>query len=144
MMGDDGAGPLLARTCRQAPVHNWHVIDGGSAPENDVGAIREMRPERLLIVDATDMLLPPGEIRLIDPADIAEMCMMTTHNLSLGYLIELLRTDVGEILFLGIQPDIICFGYPVTGAVKKAVSLVYHRLAGWTGNGGFSLLTFPE
>lgn len=54
MMGDDGAGPLLAGAAA-APKGNWVVIDGGSAPENDIVAIRELRPTRLLIVDATDM-----------------------------------------------------------------------------------------
>ena len=77
MMGDDGAGPLLAEKCAAAPKGNWVVIDGGSAPENDIVAIRELRPTRLLIVDATDMGLNPGEIRIIDPDDIAEMFMMT-------------------------------------------------------------------
>lgn len=70
MMGDDGAGPLLAEKCAAAPKGNWVVIDGGSAPENDIVAIRELRPTRLLIVDATDMGLNPGEIRIIDPDDI--------------------------------------------------------------------------
>ena len=51
MMGDDGAGPLLAEKCAAAPKGNWVVIDGGSAPENDIVAIRELRPTRLLIVD---------------------------------------------------------------------------------------------
>ncbi|MRF53220.1 hydrogenase maturation peptidase HycI, partial [Stenotrophomonas sp. MY15] len=83
MMGDDGAGPLLAEMCAARPVGEWVVIDGGSAPENDIVAIRELRPDRLLIVDATDMGLNPGEIRLVDPDDIAEMFMMTTHNMPL-------------------------------------------------------------
>ncbi|HBM7647822.1 TPA: hydrogenase maturation peptidase HycI, partial [Enterobacter hormaechei subsp. xiangfangensis] len=87
MMGDDGAGPLLAELCAANPPGNWVVIDGGSAPENDVVAIRELHPDRLLIVDATDMGLNPGEIRLIDPDDIAEMFMMTTHNMPLNYLV---------------------------------------------------------
>ena len=72
MMGDDGAGPLLAEMCAANPAGQWVVIDGGSAPENDIVAIRELRPERLLIVDATDMGLNPGDIRIIDPDDIAE------------------------------------------------------------------------
>lgn len=33
MMGDDGAGPLLAELCAANPPGNWVVIDGGSAPE---------------------------------------------------------------------------------------------------------------
>ena len=80
MMGDDGAGPLLAEMCAAKPQGGWVVIDGGSAPENDIVAIRELNPSRLLLVDATDMGLNPGEIRIIDPDDIAEMFMMTTHT----------------------------------------------------------------
>jgi hydrogenase 3 maturation protease len=109
------------------------VIDGGSAPENDIVAIRELRPERLLIVDATDMGLNPGEIRIVDPDDIAEMFMMTTHNMPLNYLIDQLKEDVGEVIFLGIQPDIVGFYYPMTQPIKDAVEVVYARLDGWQG-----------
>lgn len=140
MMGDDGAGPLLAETCAANPTGGWVVIDGGSAPENDVVAIRELRPDRLLIVDATDMGLSPGEIRIVDPDDIAEMFMMTTHNMPLNYLIEQLKEDVGEVIFLGIQPDIVGFYYPMTEPIKDAVAEVYRRLNGWQGLGGFSPL----
>ena len=144
MMGDDGAGPLLAEMCAANPQGNWVVIDGGSAPENDIVAIRELRPQRLLIVDATDMGLNPGEIGIIDPDDIAEMFMMTTHNMPLNYLVDQLKDDVGEVIFLGIQPDIVGFYYPMTQPIKDAVATVYHRLAGWEGHVGFSELEAPE
>ncbi|EAM3015105.1 hydrogenase maturation peptidase HycI [Salmonella enterica subsp. enterica serovar 4:a:-] len=144
MMGDDGAGPLLAEMCAAQPKGNWVVIDGSSAPENDIVAIRELRPQRLLIVDATDMGLNPGEIRIIDPDDIAEMFMMTTHNMPLNYLIDQLKEDVGEVIFVGIQPDIVGFYYPMTQPIKDAVNIVYQRLDGWQGNGGFAALEAPE
>ncbi len=130
MMGDDGAGPLLAELCAANPPGNWVVIDGGSAPENDVVAIRELHPDRLLIVDATDMGLNPGEIRLIDPDDIAEMFMMTTHNMPLNYLVDRIKDDVGEVLFLGIQPDIVGFYYPMTPPVKRRWRGCIHGLPG--------------
>jgi len=144
MMGDDGAGPLLAEKFRAAPQGEWVLVDGGSAPENDIGAIRELRPARLLLVDATEMGLNPGEIRIIDPEDIAEMFMMTTHNMPLNYLVDQLREDVGEVIFLGIQPDIVGFYYPMTDPVKHAVDTVYDRLAQWTGHGGFAALAVEE
>lgn len=144
MMGDDGAGPLLAEMCATNPVGEWVVIDGGSAPENDIVAIRELRPDRLLIVDATDMGLNPGEIRLVDPDDIAEMFMMTTHNMPLNYLIDQLQEDVGEVIFLGIQPDIVGFYYPMTQPIKDAVERVYQKLNGWQGSGGFAQLEAAE
>lgn len=140
MMGDDGAGPLLAEMCAAKPAGEWRVIDGGSAPENDVAAIRDLRPARLLLVDATDMGLNPGEIRVVNPDDIAEMFMMTTHNMPLNYLIEQLKEDVGEVIFLGIQPDIVGFYYPMTPPVKAAVETIYQRLVGWQGQGGFATL----
>jgi len=140
MMGDDGAGPLLAEICAERGCGKWTVIDGGSAPENDIVAIRELQPARLMIVDATDMGLNPGEIRIIDPDDIADMFMMTTHNMPLNYLVDQLKDDVGEVIFVGIQPDIVGFYYPMTPPVKAAVETVYQRLAGWQGNGGFSPL----
>ena len=144
MMGDDGAGPLLAEMCAANPVGEWVVIDGGSAPENDIVAIRELCPERLLIVDATDMGLNPGETRIVDPDDIAEMFMMTTHNMPLNYLIDQLKEDIGEVIFLGIQPDIVGFYYPMTQPIKDAVEAVYARLDGWQGLGGFAALEAAE
>jgi hydrogenase 3 maturation protease len=140
MMGDDGAGPLLAEMCAAAPQGKWIVFDGGSAPEREVAAIRECQPQRLMIVDATDMGLNPGEIRIVDPDDIAEMVMMTTHNMPLNYLVDQLKEDVGEVIFVGIQPDIVGFYYPMTPNIKAAVETVYSRLAGWEGDGGFSRL----
>ena len=140
MMGDDGAGPLLAEMCAANPPGNWKVLDGGSAPENEVVAIRAMKPSRLLIVDATDMGLDPGEIRIVDPDDIAEMFMMTTHNMPLNYLVDQLKDDVEEVIFLGIQPDIVGFYFPMTEKIKAAVEVVYQRLAGWEGKGGFEAL----
>ncbi|MGL4033944.1 hydrogenase maturation peptidase HycI [Kosakonia cowanii] len=140
MMGDDGAGPLLAEMCAAKTAGEWRVIDGGSAPENDVAEIRDLRPARLLLVDATDMGLNPGEIRVVNPDDIAEMFMMTTHNMPLNYLIDQLKEDVGEVIFLGIQPDIVGFYYPMTPPVKAAVETIYQRLEGWQGQGGFTTL----
>ena len=44
------------------------------------------------------MGLNPGEIRIIDPDDIAEMFMMTTHNMPLNYLIDQLKEDMKVFL----------------------------------------------
>lgn len=51
-----------------------------------------------------------------------------------------LRDDVGEVIFLGIQPDIVGFYFPMTEKIKAAVEVVYQRLAGWEGDGGFEAL----
>ena len=47
---------------------------------------------------------------------------------------------MGEVIFLGIQPDIVGFYYPMTPPVKEAVQAVYARLPDWQGGGGFEQL----
>ncbi len=128
MMGDDGAGPRLAELCAEKPLSGWTVVDGGAAPENDIGYLRELRPAHLVIVDATDMGLTPGEMRIIDEDDIAEMFMMTTHNLPLTFLIQQLREDIPQITFVGIQPDVVAFYFPMSAAVEQAVNRLYQLL----------------
>lgn len=137
MMGDDGAGPLLAELMTQQPLADWQVIDGGSTPENVVHRIRALQPTRLIIVDAADMELSPGEIRIIDPERIAEMFIMSTHNLPLNFLIDQLKEDIHEVLFVGIQPTLVAFYFPMTDVVKQAVETLYQQLPDWQGDGGF-------
>ncbi|VEI68247.1 Hydrogenase 3 maturation protease [Serratia fonticola] len=33
MMGDDGAGPLLAEMMADAPIEGWIAVNGGSTPK---------------------------------------------------------------------------------------------------------------
>ncbi|EGV06177.1 hydrogenase maturation peptidase HycI [Haemophilus pittmaniae HK 85] len=128
MMGDDGAGPYLYQLLTENPLSDWEVIDGGSAPENVAHQIRQLRPKRLLIVDAADMELPPGKIRIIDKDAIAELFFVSTHNMPLNFLIEQLEEDIAEIVFVGIQPDLVSFGFPMTETVRDSVQFLYDFL----------------
>jgi hydrogenase 3 maturation protease len=128
MMGDDGAGVLLAQMLRAAPLDGWSVVNGGSAPENVLHRIREMGASRVLVVDAADMDLPPGAVRRIDAEKLDDPFLMTTHTLPLTYLIESLREFVPHVDLLGIQPTIVAFGFPMSQEVRDAVGQVYSEL----------------
>jgi len=141
MMGDDAAGPLLARMIERSPLEDWEVLDGGNVPENYVFKIREMEPERVLIVDAADMDLQTGEIRLVDEDRIGSLFLMTTHSLPLSYLMESIREFVPKVELMGIQPEVVAFGYPVSPRVKKAVERIYAWLEpGGKGTGAAQLM----
>ncbi|MFC3396128.1 hydrogenase maturation peptidase HycI [Brenneria rubrifaciens] len=140
MMGDDGAGPRLAERMIQRPVAGWSVIDGGAIPENAVHTLCALRPKRLLIVDATEMGLAPGEIRIVNPQRIAEDMLMNTHNLPLNFLIARLKEEIPDVIFIGIQPALAAFYYPVSVEVELAVERLYQRLADWRGDGGLQAL----
>jgi hydrogenase 3 maturation protease len=128
MMGDDGAGVLLAQRLREAPLAEWEVLNGGSMPENVLYLVRELSPRRVLVVDASDMDLAPGSVRLIPAARLDDPFLLTTHALPLTYLIEALREFIPQVELLGIQPEIVAFGFPMSGAVRAAVEAVYQDL----------------
>jgi hydrogenase 3 maturation protease len=128
MMGDDAAGPLLSSLLERSPAPGWQVVDGGSAPEDEVHRVRKLAPNRVLVVDATEMELAPGAVRLVDDRFISEQFIITTHKLPLSFLIAALRESVPEVLFLGIQPSLVAFGYPISPAVEKAVVNIHAHL----------------
>jgi len=128
MMGDDAVGPLLACMIERAPLENWDLINGGNAPENYLWRIREMKPEEVLVVDAAEMGLAPGEIRFIGTSRIEDPFFMTTHTLPLTYLVMSLREFVPKVELLGVQPQVVAFGYPVFAEVKQAVTQIYEAL----------------
>jgi hydrogenase 3 maturation protease len=137
MMGDDGAGPHLAELMHRKPLTDWQVMEGGTMPEDCLHLLREQRPQRVVVVDAADMGEPAGEIRLIEPQTIAQMCMVSTHSLPLNFLIDELKTFVPDVVMVGIQPAVVAFSFPMTDMVRQAVEIVYERLTDWQGEASF-------
>jgi hydrogenase 3 maturation protease len=135
LMGDDAAGPLLAQKMQQAPAPTWEVLDGGSAPENCLYLVRETAPEQVLVIDAADMDLAPGEVRLIGTDRLEDPFLMTTHTLPLSYLVQALREFVPRVDLVGIQPRVVAFGYPMSVEVRQAVERLHAGLqqdeTGW-------------
>lgn len=128
MMGDDAVGPLLAQKIQRMPLGDWDVLDGGSAPENCLYLIREMAPDQVLVIDAADMDLVPGEIRLIKADKLEDPFLMTTHTLPLSYFVQSLKEFVPQVDLVGIQPQVVAFGYPVSAEVTRAIDKVYEGL----------------
>ena len=128
MMGDDGAGPMLARMLQESPLEGWAVLDGGSAPENYIFKIREMAPEQVLVVDTADMHLPVGAVRMIGREQIGSLFLMTTHSLPLSYLMQAIAEFVPCVDMIGIQPGTVAFGVPVSKQIEQGVERVYDWL----------------
>ena len=84
---------------------------------------------RLVLVDAADMALPVGAIRLLDKRDVARKSMFTTHSLPLSILIEEIEQSCEDIVFIGIQPGDTEFYNPMSPEVFEAVDAVYDAVA---------------
>lgn len=129
LRADDAAGPVLSQRLEESPLPGWASFDGGQTPEDEIGAVKRLRPARLVLVDAADMGLAPGSVRRLAKADVSQSAMFTTHALPLTILIEELEDACGEIAFIGIQPGTTEFFGPMTPAVSDAVNAVYEALA---------------
>ncbi len=120
--------PILPTNCRPPPLHGWIHIDGGIAPENVVYKVRELQPERVVLVDAAEIGEKAGTLQVIPPETIAEMFIFSTHNMPLNFLIDELKTFVPEVIFVGVQPAIVAFSFPMTEMVREAMDYLYQHL----------------
>jgi len=98
--GDDGVGIYIASRFR---ARGWNAIDCGTMPENFTAVVRRHHPEILVLVDATDLGLLPGEFRSVSDDQIEDMSI-GTHNMPLSFLMKYLAESAGRVIFIGIQP----------------------------------------
>ena len=113
---DDGVGVYVAQALSGAP--GWRVIPAGPFLENALGLVKRERPELLVIVDAANMGLPPGEFRRL-PLESAPRMLGSTHGLPLDFLLGLLKDAAREVTLVGIQPRDLSLGQGLTPEVRK-------------------------
>jgi len=126
---DDGVGNYIASRFR---ARGWLSLDCGTMPENFTAVVRRHHPEVLVIVDATDLGLKPGEFRAVDENQIEEVSV-GTHNLPLSFLLRYLAESAGQVVFIGIQPGQLGEGEGISpavmaGAEQLIVLLLQNRI----------------
>ena len=99
--GDDGIGPWIARHFSK---EGWQSIDCFTVPENYTGEVKRLQPNHVVIVDAADMDLPPGSIRVI-LRDRIGTATFSTHAMPLSVFIDYIQeTTEAAVTLIGIQP----------------------------------------
>ena len=98
--GDDAVGHYIAERLKDSEID---VIDCGTNPENYTSVVKRKNPDKLIIIDAADMGLDPGEIRKISKDKIGVMTI-STHGIPLSILMGYLEKSVKEVILIGIQP----------------------------------------
>ena len=130
---DDGAGMLVARAllARETNADSSHilVIQGGHAPENVTGDLRQFSPGLILLIDAADMGVEAGAISLI-PMDQIEGMTASTHSLPLSMLARYLILELNcEVALLGIQPKSIELGENISKEVHQAATEIVEEIS---------------
>ncbi|MCQ1537733.1 hydrogenase maturation peptidase HycI [Methanocalculus taiwanensis] len=130
LLSDDGVGCFIAERFDGNDTYSsdgWIPFCGGTAPENFTAPIRRLEPDMLIIVDAADMGLPAGSIRIIPPDQIDDTSI-GTHMLPLSHLMNYLSPDIQTILFIGIQPATTEPGEGLSLAVQTAAEALIEVL----------------
>lgn len=101
----DRAGILAAIFIQELDRPNVTVFLTGTMPENYTGALRELRPSHVLMIDSAEMGGEPGALGIIHPAEIKGQ-RFSTHAMPLSLVIEYLEKELDvSVLLVGIQPD---------------------------------------
>ncbi len=124
LRGDDAVGIYVARNFRK---EGWIVIECGTVPEDFTSEIKKIKPELLVIVDAAEMNLSPGEIRIVPQEKIPKVAF-STHGMPLSFLMEYLKPFAGRIVLIGVQPRSMEFGKYLSESVKKAADMLIEIL----------------
>jgi len=126
MKGDDGVGPYVAErlsaSLRPASAHGvvcLRAIDCGTTPENHTSVVRRLRPDLLVIVDAADMGLAPGDCRIIPP-ERAGALGLSTHSMPLSLFVSYASDLAGRIVLVGVQPRTMALGVRMCREVLAA------------------------
>ena len=131
LRGDDAAGSLIALNLADLDTRSGgraRAFYGDVAPENLTGPIKQFAPELLLIIDAVNMSLEPGELRIISKDEVGGVSF-STHILPLPILMQYLESEIGcRTLLLGIQAADLEFLADMTPAVADAVDAITSAL----------------
>ena len=122
--GDDGIGPHIADTLKIDSL-GVVVLDCGTTPENYTEVVKRHKPKTLGLIDAADMGLAAGDIRIIPKEKLGSM-HISTHGIPLSILIQYLEKEVEHVIFIGIQPQTM-FG-EISKPVKKSAEQLIELL----------------
>ncbi|MFW9808887.1 MAG: hydrogenase 3 maturation endopeptidase HyCI [Candidatus Thorarchaeota archaeon] len=93
----------------------------GSVPEGFAKNLASFGAERVIMVDAADMLKPPGHVELITKERIGGIAI-STHRMPLSFLMTYLEQETGgKTLLIGIQPKSVQFGERLTPEIQEVV-----------------------
>lgn len=124
--GDDAAGVLVAERLR-ATGYPW-VVDCGSYPQHYGSVLARLDPDAVVVVDAMEAGLEPGEIKVMTSSDVTTWG--STHGLPLSAFMDYLEALThAPVRVVGIQVSGLGRGVPVHPQVVNAAAQVADFLA---------------
>ncbi|MGA2111531.1 MAG: hydrogenase 3 maturation endopeptidase HyCI [Anaerolineales bacterium] len=120
--GDDGFGPTLAKRLQGSV--GATVINAEEIPENYLGLIVAAQPQTVVLVDAVELGLQPGEMALVE-ADSLAGAGLSTHAASLSLCARYIHNETqADVFLLGVQPLTTELGASLSPPVEAAIDLL--------------------
>ena len=120
---DDGVGPFIIKKLQAENIEDNDkllFINAETVPENFTGKLRKENPTHIIIVDACLMGGKPGDMKIVDKDDFADIGI-STHSMSLSYFVRYLEKDNDfKIVFIGIEPESMDYSEELTENVEKS------------------------
>jgi hydrogenase 3 maturation protease len=100
----DCLGHLAGRRISALDLKGVEVLLTSQMPENFTSVVRRMKPSHVVLIDAAEMGMSPGEVAIIDAGRISAT-RVSTHAMPLSVLMEYLQKEMKvEVALVGIQP----------------------------------------
>ncbi len=100
LRSDDGVGIYIAKQIKKCK-KNIIILNAESKPENIIHKAVQIKPQKVVIIDAADFGGRAGEIRLIKNTDI-QNTSLSTHSFSLNIVARIIEEDTGvKVFFFG-------------------------------------------
>ena len=127
---DDYVGLKIVERLKGKMPKNVLLLEAETVPESYFSEIEDFRPSHVLLIDAANLGLKPGQARLVDPKAIGNYSAVTTHLLPLRVFCEYVRQVTGaKIGLLLIEPENMEFGEDLTPQVEAAAQRLAKVLA---------------
>jgi len=132
LRGDDGIGPRVIDEMAKGPLPPDVKIEAGDLSGMD---LLKFFPDnrKVIIVDAADMALAPGTIRVFSPKDIKGSDFndkFSTHGIGLLETLTLAgKLDMEcEITIIGIQPENTDFNLEISDLIRSKIPGVVEQI----------------
>ena len=120
---DDGVGPFIIKKLKEENIEDKKkllFINAETVPENFTGKLRKENPSHIIIVDACLMDGQPGDMKIVNKYDFANIGI-STHSMSLSFFMRLLEKHYDFwMIFVGIEPEFLYYSENLTENVEKA------------------------
>ena len=133
LRGDDGIGPAVIEALNEAD-YDPALFDARELATDSFSVLEEiLTREKVLLIDAVDMKQQPGTVKVFDLNDNAPEHvdnLLSLHGMTFSEIFIIARKlgYTEQIKIIGIQPQTLEFGQPLSLPVKNSIDKIINLI----------------